>query len=241
MLGVFQIAQEAPDLRNYFDAESVPAFSSAGELVAKVRAALAEGDERRRRAQAARQRALAEHTWTRRFPELIADLQLSPRTSHERSGFFSALVAALASRAETEGRIGAAEALWREAEERGNQDAPAALGRCLHDLGRHEEAIEFLRRGATAPTCAGSIHATLASHGVGVGLGRLGLLPPAAEPAMLLVASLVALERIDDAARVLDTLEGATARAVAASLTFGERAELAPLREALARLLQKSA
>jgi Glycosyl transferases group 1 len=241
MLGAFQIAQEAPDLRGYFDEDEVPSFAGADELVAKVEAARANGDERRRRAQAARARALAEHTWNRRFPELISGLTLEPQKQHDRSCFFSALVAGLASRAETEGRIGAAEALWREAEQRGNQDAPAALGRCLRDLGRHEEAVEYLRRRTTAATCAGSIHATLASHGGGVGLGRLGLLPPAAEPAMLLVASLVELGRIAEAAQVLDGLDGAAARAVAATLTLGDKAELAPLREALARLHQKSA
>jgi DNA-binding GntR family transcriptional regulator len=46
----------------------------------------------------------------------------------------------------------------------------------------------------------------------------------------------VELDRLDDAVRVLYQLEGAAARAVAATLTFGDRAELEPVRQALARV-----
>jgi hypothetical protein len=239
MLGAFQIAQEAPDLRGYFDENQVPSFANSDELIGKVKLLLQE--DCRPMARAARQRALREHTWTHRFPELIAGLELQKR--NERSfrddrerqgegGVFASLVTALASRAEAEGRMGAAEALWREVGD------DAGLGRCLRDLGRHAEAVEHLRRAATAtgPTCAGSIYASLPSHASGSGLGRLGLLPPAAEPTMLWVASLVELDRIDEAAQVLDSLDGALARAVKATLSFGDRAELEPLRQALARL-----
>jgi hypothetical protein len=234
MLGAFQIAQAAPDLRGYFDENQVPSFASSDELIGKVKQLL--GEDCRPRARAARQRALDEHTWTRRFPELIAGLE--PQVRNESSfcekagGILASLVTALASRAEAEGRIGAAEALWREVGDDGG------LGRCLRDLGRHAEAVEHLRRAATAkgPTCAGSIYASLPPHATGSGLGRLGLLPPAAEPTMLWVASLVELDRIDEAAHVLDGLDGALARAVKSTLSFGDRAELEPLRQALARL-----
>src|SRR5205814_1676150 len=129
--------------------DEVPSFAGADELISKVEATRTDGEERRRRALKARRRALAEHTWARRFPEPISGLTLEPQKKRDRSCFFAALVAG--------------------------------------------------------------------------------------------AASLVELERIGEAAAVLDGLEGATARAVAATLTLGDRPELAPLHEALARLLQKSA
>src|SRR5262249_14569652 len=83
MLGAFQIAQEAPDLRGYFDEHQVPSFANSDELVVKVKQLLAE--DCRPRARAARQRALDGHTWTRRFSELISGLDLKPQIRNERS------------------------------------------------------------------------------------------------------------------------------------------------------------
>jgi hypothetical protein len=236
MLGAFQIAQEAPDLRSYFSEDEVPSFADAADLVAKVEHARLHGADCRRRATAARERALAEHTWSHRFPELISGVRISDdEKKHERSCFFDALVAALASRAEADGRISAAEALWREIAPF-NSDAAAGLGRCLRDLGRHEEAVGWLAKGGVAATCAGAIHATIPSFGVGTGLGRLGLLPPSAEPLMMRIASLIELDRLEEAVQLLDSLAGSGGRAVAAALSFGDRPELEPGRQALARL-----
>ncbi len=244
MLGVFQIAQEAPDLRSYFSDEEVPSFADAAELVARVQAALPDSDGRQRRAAAARKRALDEHSWSHRFAELLTGLSLDePRAVTTRSHFFDGVLVSLASRAESAGRIPAAAALWREAADRdqNNQAVAAGLGRCLRDLGRLDEAVVWLQRAAALPepTCAGAVHAQLPSFGVGTGLGRLGLLPPAAEPTLLMIATLVELDRIDEAARALDHLAGrdkALLHAVTGALTFGDRPALQPLRDALARL-----
>jgi hypothetical protein len=233
MLGVFQIAQAAPDLRRYFSEYEVPSYTSSDELLARVREFLPNEAERRARARAARDHALAEHTWTRRWPELWSGIQTERK--RERSFFFTAVLCALASRAESDGRVGAAAALWNEALGHDPDDltAAAGLGRCTHDLALLRRAAE-----AAGPTCASSIFASL--PGAGVGLGRLKLLPASAEPTMLWIAELVERDRIDEAVQVLDSLSGARARAVAATLSFGDRAELEPLRQALTRLRNTS-
>jgi hypothetical protein len=262
MLGAFQVAQAAPDLRRYFSDDEVPSWRDADELIAQVRTALADPARRRRSAEAARRRALAEHTWTTRWAELLDGVRLpdeplalrppdgTAEQRNERSFLFDQLLVALASRAEADGRIAAAAALWRERlardpgahEGAGDPAAMAGLGRCLRDLDERAEAIEWLRRAARAetPICAGAIHAALPSFGAGVGLGRLGLLPPNAEPTILLVAALVEVERVDEACAVLDEIRApALARAVVATLSFSERPELAPLRQALEALSRR--
>src|SRR5262249_41892231 len=136
MLGAFQIAQEAPDLRGYFPADEVPAFGSPAELVDRVRHFLARPDERRRAARAARARATAEHTWARRLPELLEGVPPRPPGDPAgRSVAFDTLLRALASRAEADGRLGAAASLWEEVARRDPADAAAAagVGRCLRD------------------------------------------------------------------------------------------------------------
>ncbi|MSP59191.1 MAG: glycosyltransferase family 1 protein [Myxococcales bacterium] len=247
MLGAFQVAQEAPDLRAYFSVDEVPSFADAGELIARVREALADPEGRRKRALAARQRALAEHTWQHRFLELIAPLALGPErpppATEERSLLLDQLLCALASRAESTGRPGAAAALYRERLVRDATDAgvAAGLGRCLRDLDQPDVALPWLRAAAAAdyPTCAAAVHATVPSFGVGTGLGRLGLLPPAVEPTVFLIATLVEIGRPDEAAAVLDAIAAPlTARAVAATITIGDDGT-EPLRAALARALTR--
>ncbi len=223
MLGAFQIAQEAPDLRGYFPADEVPSFASPAELVAKVRHYLARPDERRRAARAARARATAEHTWARRLPELYAGVPLRPPDDAPgRSVAFDTLLRALASRAEADGRLAAAAALWQEAARRDPADAAAAAGtgRCLRDLGQREAALGWLRRaGGPGSPAADAIQARFPAAGAGTGLGRAAALPPAAEPLAYLVATLVELGRVDEACAELDRLpEGPLARGVAAAL-----------------------
>jgi len=241
MLGAFQVAQEAPDLRRYFAADEVPSFKDAAELVARVRAAIADPVSRREMARRARARALAEHTWTRRFPQLIAPLALGePRVPVGRARLFDQLLLALASRAEASGRIAAAADLWRAAVER-DPDEPAAacgLGRCLRDLGDRKGALPFLARAAAVeqPLCASALDCRLPSYGVGVGLGRMALFPPAAEATILRVAALLELRRVAEAAAVLDAIgEPALARAVARAIVLDEDPAFAPIRSRLAR------
>ncbi|MBM4321536.1 MAG: glycosyltransferase family 1 protein, partial [Deltaproteobacteria bacterium] len=246
MLGVFQLAQQAPDLRRYFNEEEVPAFGQAAELVDLVTAALADAPGRRASARAARQRALAEHTWSVRFAELLGPLTFTeaPARSADRSQLFDQLLLALATRAEADGRIAAAAALCRQllARQPAEPTAAAVLGRCLRDLGRIEEALPWLRLAAAveAPPAASAIHAALPPCGVGTGLGRFGLLPPAAEPTVYLLAALLEQQRIADALQLLDGLDPpALAGAVAATLDLGPHAAddpaLAPVQAGLAR------
>ncbi len=241
MLGAFQVAQAAPDLRGYFSAEEVPSFADADELLARVREALADPVARRERARRARARALAEHTWARRFPELIAPLALAPeRAPTGRARLLDQILLALASRAEASGRTAAAAALWREALGR-DPDQPTALaglGRCLRDLGDPAAALPLLARAAAAPTSptAAALHCTLPAFGVGVGLGRLGLFPPAAEPTVFRLAALLELRRLDEAAALLDGIDDpALGRAVAAAVTLDDDPAFAGIRARLAR------
>lgn len=241
-LGAFQVAQAAPDLRAYFSDEEVPSFGDAEELVLRAREALADPERRRRSAQAARARALAEHTFATRFGELISPLDLGPERAPraERSLAFDQLLLALATRAEADRRYGAAAALYQERLGRDPDDATAAagLGRCLRDLGEAEAALPWLRRAAAAaaPPCAGALHATIPSFGVGTGLGRLGLLPPAAEPLSFLLATLVELGRTTEAAAEFAAVsDPVLARVVAATLSFDDALDLGPLRALLAR------
>ncbi len=242
MLGAFQIAQAAPDLRDYFSADEVPSFADADELIAQVHAALDDPAARLARARTTRQRALDEHTWEHRFAELIEGVPVEPRaTGEKRSLAFDQLLLALATRAESDGRSRAAAALYRESLARHPDEPTAAggLGRCLRDAGDLEAALPWLLRAAAAepPTLAGALYAAVPSFGVGAGLGRLALWPPAAEPLALIVASLVELERNDEAIALIDTLHSpALVRAVAATLTVGDAPELAGLRAALLRL-----
>jgi tetratricopeptide (TPR) repeat protein len=223
MVGAFQVAQAAPDLRGYFPADEVPSFASPAELVDVVRAYLPRPDERRRAARAARARAAAEHTWSRRLGELLAGVPLRPPDDAPgRSVALDTLVRALASRAEIDGRVSAAAALWEEAARRDPADAAAAagVGRCLRDLGRRAEAIGWLRRaiGPDAPA-ADAIQVRFPAAGAGTGLGRSSALPVAAEPLATLVAALVELGRADEACVELDRLApGPLARGVAAAL-----------------------
>jgi tetratricopeptide (TPR) repeat protein len=243
MLGVFQIAAAAPDLRGYFSDEEVASYGSTEELIAAVRAALADPAGRRTRAERARRRALADHTWRVRFPELIAPLTLDEREPPGRSLAFDQLLLALATRAESDGRVGAAAALYRRllARDPAQPTAAAGLGRCLRDLGQLETALPWLRQSAAAAvelaTCAAALHAGVPAFGAGTGLGRLALFPPAAEPTLYLVATLAELGRVDEAVALLDGITDAPlARAVAASLDAREVPSLAaPLERLRAR------
>jgi len=223
MLGAFQIAQDAPDLRGYFPEGEVPAYGSTDELIVRIRGWLPRVEDRRRAAAAARGRALAEHTWARRFPQLIEGVAIrEPDAPAERSLALDTTLRALASRAEGDGRIAAAAALWREVIARDPVDAAAAagVGRCLRDLGDGAGAVPWLRRAmAAAGPAADALQAGFPRAGVGTGLGRLSRCPPAAEPLAFLIAVLVELGRIDEACAELDrTPPGPLALALAATL-----------------------
>src|SRR5262249_3939013 len=218
MLGAFQVAQEAPDLRRYFPPEEVPGWSNPEELVEKVRAALDDPAGRRRSAEAARARALREHTWSRRFAELLGPLTVTPSGRQPgRSLLFDQLLLALAVRAEGQQRPRAAAALYRALWARGPDEPPAlaGLGRCLRDDGALEEAVEPLRAAAAAP-----MPAAAAALDAGIpGLGRLGIVPPAAEPTCFLIATLIELGRMDEALAVVDGITNpALGRPVARTL-----------------------
>lgn len=258
VLGAFQIAQEAPDLRRYFDEDEVPSFADAAELVDKVRAALADPARRQAMAARARARTLREHGWRTRLPELLgpvleaaqagaaqagaaaaAQAWATPGTPG-RSRLFDQLLLSLATRAESDGRVAAAAALYEERLRR-DADEPAAaagLGRCLRDLGELEAALPWLARAAATPPppAAGAIHASVPSFGVGAGLGRLGLWPPHAEAYVFYLAALLDLGRVDEAAAVLDGIsEPALRSALGATLRLADVPHLQPIEERLRR------
>lgn len=244
MLGAFQVAQGAPDLRGYYPADEVPSFVDADELVERVRAALADPVARRRSADAARARTLAEHTWRVRFPQLVDGLTFAAPDAvptDRRARLLDQLLIALASRAETSGRLAAAAALYGECIGRdpAQTTAHAGLGRCLRDLGEPERAVEHLRAAADGPqpVCAGGVHARLPGFGIGTGLGRLGQLPPRAEAIAIACATLVESGRTPEAVRLLDEIAApALGRALVEMLVFGDDPDLAPLQAAVARL-----
>ena len=203
MLGVFQIAPDLPDLARYFPEDEVPSWHDPEELVTLIEAALADPTARRRAARAARERALKEHTWTARWPALVGDLAPSGSAAPKRAPVFDQLVLAVASEAEGQDQPETAAAYYAEVLARIPDEPMAAigLGRCLRDLGRGAEAIEPLRiaAAATPPVLAGSRAASVSAAGTGMGFGRLGILPPAAEPTCFLLATLVEIGRLDEA------------------------------------------
>jgi hypothetical protein len=230
MLGAFQIAQASPDLRAYFPPGEVPSYGSSSELVDAVNRWLPDEAGRRSAAAAARARCLAEHTWKTRLPELVGALVDHPAPGRAR--LLGQAVLALATRAEASNRIPAAAALFALV------DDPlgwAGLGRCLRDLGDVAGSIGPLRRALAAPQpiAAAMLDAHVPTFGVGAGLGRLGLFPPAAEPAILLVASLCELGRAGEAAALIGELPPATARVVARVIQLGDDPALAPVEAAL--------
>ena len=241
MLGAFQIAQAAPDLRRYFPEEEVPSFADPEELVEKIEVALADPQRRRAAARAARERALREHTWAARWPILVGDLPIAEADATAgRSRLLDQLLLALGSRAEADGRTPAAAALFGELLAR-VPDEPAAaagLGRCLRDLGRTSEAIGPLRIAAAArpPVCLAALAVGIPQSGVGTGFGRLSLTPPAAEPLCFLIASLVELGRDDEALAVARDL---TDPVLVDAVTSGLGGDLPPeLKDVLAERME---
>jgi hypothetical protein len=224
MLGAFQLAEDAPDLRAYFPAEEVPSYRTDDELIDELRAALAAPAARERACHASRARALAEHTWTRRFPELVDGLALrGEEAPAERSLLLDQLLLALATRAEADGRIAAAGALFAEVLARVPDEptAAAGVGRCRRDLGDLEGALAPLRlaSASAAPTCLAAVDAAVTPGTSGTGLGRLARFPPATEPLAYLVAALIQLGRIEEADATLAGIDTpALAHAVAATL-----------------------
>jgi hypothetical protein len=212
MLGAFQIAQDGPELRRLFSEDEVPSFGDPEGLVERVEAALADAPGRRRSALAARERALRERTFAARWPALVGDV--SPQAYDAppgRARLYEQLLLVLGSRAETDDRPGAAAAIFAELLGR-VPDEPAAaagLGRCLRDLGRTEEALRPLRIAAAAhpPTRIARRAAAVPPAGTATGLGRLGIVPPAAEPICFLLAALVEVGRDDEALALAEGLE----------------------------------
>jgi len=78
MAGGFYLVERAEEYDAYFKAGSdVATWETPGELIEKIRYYLDHDAERAAIAQAGRRRALAEHTWNRRFDALFADLGLA--------------------------------------------------------------------------------------------------------------------------------------------------------------------
>jgi hypothetical protein len=203
--GGFQVAQASPDLRAYFPETEVPGWRTEEELVARVREALAAPGSCREAAAAAHARALREHRWIVRWPELIAAAARAGRPLEQppdqprRSTAYTQLLAQTASQLEASGATPAALSFWFEASRafpRG-ADPPLGAGRCLFKLGRPATAARWLRAGlarlAVRPVgLVEGLHLCLPPGTDGRGLGLSGQLTPAVEAFAFLLAALLA-------------------------------------------------
>ncbi len=74
--GGFQLAGQVDELPDYFEpGKEIETYSSAGELAGKIKRYLKDEDARRAIAAAGRRRALAEHTYPKRFGELLRAME----------------------------------------------------------------------------------------------------------------------------------------------------------------------
>lgn len=229
LAGGYQLAQAAPDLRDYFSADEVPSWETAETLRALVRSAVADPVGARAAADAAQRRALAEHRWARRWDELVALLaevsrplraaddlaaaDLAPAEAIAVASCYTPVLAALGHTAEAAGRTRAAAELFGALLERapGDPAALVGLGRCLYQLGepalaaRHLAAAAAREEGLLAGAAA-CLHVRVPCEGQPTGLGRAGFLDPRAETVALLLAALADAGCEDDALARLDVL-----------------------------------
>ncbi len=84
--GALVLTERFPEVERYFryDAEIV-GFDTIAELLAKVRHYLDHPDEAEAIRRAGRDRVLAEHTWSRAWPRLLAELAGGPRAAKRSS------------------------------------------------------------------------------------------------------------------------------------------------------------
>ena len=74
--GVFQLLQRVPSLGEFFEeGKEIVCFETKEEMLDKIRYYLAHESERRRIADAARQRVLRQHTWAHRVASMIPHLE----------------------------------------------------------------------------------------------------------------------------------------------------------------------
>lgn len=189
--GARQVAQDAPDLDAYFSEDELPRYRDGAELAAECRALLDEPAAARARAERARRRALAEHTWSARFAEIAGDLGLEVDSSSKipapRSDSWIAGLSAAASFAEQRGSCRRAAALYHAAGDAMGlarnllQVDPAAAARA---------AAEAIRQRDAAPTTAVGLYSRVV--GDGPALGHVGFLDPIPELEALHLTALLA-------------------------------------------------
>jgi hypothetical protein len=81
MCGAFYLVERFDELGELFEyGKEIEGYADPDELVEKCRYYLAHEPERRRIQEAGRRRALAEHTWQKRFGDLFRNLGMTPRT-----------------------------------------------------------------------------------------------------------------------------------------------------------------
>lgn len=74
--GVFQLLQRVPSVSQFFEeGREIVCFDTKEEMVEKIRYYLSHEDERRRIAEAARQRVLRDHTWRQRVTRIVDLMQ----------------------------------------------------------------------------------------------------------------------------------------------------------------------
>lgn len=228
--GAPQLVQASADLATYFGPDEVVSYTDTATAIAAARDLLADPPAARAMAARARSRALTEHTWAARLPELLAHVRTpapgangaseaadlaspAPATSVAAPAppaYLSALalLAHDAERRDASPLARAAFLLWHSLAP--NPTAAAGLAR-LDSLGPataswSAEALALL---AQDPRPSSGLYARLPTH-VGPGLGQVGALDPSPELcAMRLAALLTAAspEALADADALVTSLQ----------------------------------
>ena len=215
MVGARQVVEWASDLDAYFpEGGGPPTWRTPEECAALCRTAVAPCD-------------VAAHTWTARWPELVAHLQLADLPARAgRSPTLERLYATLAHGFEARGNDRAARAFfheWRHASGSA-AGALAGLARCAYradDPAAATLAAEALERTEVAP--ATRDHTMwIPAHTQGAGLGQTGALDPTVELEAVRLMALVESGGIAEATSLASALPARRRRAVAAALSPDE-------------------
>lgn len=175
---------------------------------------------------------LSAHTWTTRWPELCALLDLpTGRATRGASPTRERLCAALGSVAEAQARWSAARSFYAEA------GPPGLTGRArsAHAMGDWAAAAALATAALAAVEVprASRVAAWIPAHGQGAGLGRTGMIDGRVELEAILVHALMEDGRVDEAEVRVCSLPPALRRAVSGQL----RPDDVPERQAVWRQL----
>lgn len=214
LAGGLAVAEDSPELAAYFTPDEVPRYRTAEDLAATLRQIAQQPEQARATRERAWQRALREHTWPSRWPQLMAALgeasgplepkdgEADPPAPVSAVGSYHIALSSLALDQERSKRTTAALATFDELLRLWPDDATALAGRarCLFDLDRCAEVREpMFQAWVRSPRLVGADTSSLPlawppAEGY-CGLGRAALLAPQAE--LLAFGAAAALARGD--------------------------------------------